>query len=72
MSEEAEAVLSRMLSGWVLVGAESDFGRPFRLEHDGTWDNVSFSVAQEVLESGRVVAGADRGNSQREYRPAIA
>jgi hypothetical protein len=68
MSEEAKAVLSQMRAGRVLVGCIADFGRPFRLERENTWDDVNVSTALELIESGSIRAVADRGGGQMEFR----
>lgn len=70
MSEEAETVLKMMRAGSALVGSIGDYGRPFRLERDDTWDNVGFSIVQELVEGGKITRAADRGAGQMEYRAA--
>jgi len=71
LSDEAKEVLRRMERGLVLVGSISDFDRPFRPEHNDTWDDVSLSITNELLQAHRIGATHDRGNSQREFRPVV-
>jgi hypothetical protein len=59
-----------MQAGGVLVGSLGDYDRPFRLEHDGTWDDVSGSIARQLIESGKLTCVADRGAGQTEYKVA--
>lgn len=64
-----EEVLEAMRAGRVLVGAIGDYGRSFRLEYDGTWDNIPFTIVQELISEGAITAADDRGDGQREYAP---
>jgi hypothetical protein len=68
MSDEANAVLKKMEVGFALFGFPNDYGRPFRLSKDRSWENVSPSVVQELIESGSIEAVADRGDGEKEYR----
>ena len=71
MSKDATAILDAMReAGLPLVGSIGDYGRSFRLERDGTWDDVSFSIAQELIEAGSIRPVLDRGAGQLEYRAA--
>jgi hypothetical protein len=68
MSTEAQTVLNQLRAGSVLVGSFGDYGRPFRLERDGTAENdVSLSIVHELLERGNITRVADRGSGQAEY-----
>jgi hypothetical protein len=51
LSSEAYFVLSKMLTGAVLVGAISEHGRPFRLGLPGAeaWEEVPHRVVKELL-----------------------
>jgi hypothetical protein len=72
LTSEAYFVLAKMLTGAVLVGAISDYERPFRLGLPGAeaWEDVSHRVVQELLDSKRIKLGQDRGGGQGEYWPA--
>jgi hypothetical protein len=72
LSPEAYFVLSKMLTGALLVGAISDYGRPFRLGLPGAeaWEDVPHRVVKELLDSRRIKVVVGRVSGQEEYCPA--
>ena len=72
LSSEAYFVLSKLLTGAVLIGAISDHRRPFRLGLPGaeTWEDVPHRVVKELLDSRRIKVVNDLASGQEEYRPA--
>jgi hypothetical protein len=71
LTSEAYFVLAKMLTGAVLVGAISDYERPFRLGLPGAeaWEHVPRRVVKELLDSKRIKIVGNHGDGQEEYWP---
>ena len=68
---DAQAVLEKMRSGYLLTGAPSDYGRDFRLALPGTdrWEDVTFAIANQLFEGGWIKSVATK-DGWIDYEPS--